>query len=104
MGTENQGRPYSLKRRAKSLRVNTLIEAFHEAIPYSCGEIIPLTRVYNLYRSMGLRYLSVVDIDNKLAGIKRKELITMEFTSDLFKLKPIHFQITTNPKAQKTSI
>lgn len=47
------------------------------------GEHWPLTRVYRLYRSLGLRHLPVINMHNQLVGIlSRKELQT-DFRQDL---------------------
>ena len=53
--------------------------------PQCCHELSPLTRVYNIYRSLGLRHLPVVNSENECVGmITRKELMVIEFTKDLY--------------------
>merc|ERR1739838_623693 len=52
--------------------------------PFCVQVDTPLTRVFRLYRSMGIRHLPVVDIDNRVVGmLTRKELRT-DFKVDLF--------------------
>jgi len=52
--------------------------------PFCVQVDTPLTRVFRLYRSMGIRHLPVVDIDNRCVGmLTRKELRT-DFKVDLF--------------------
>eukprot|EP01134_Creolimax_fragrantissima_P005325 CFRG5325T1 len=48
--------------------------------PYTVLHISPLPRVFNLFRTMGLRQLPVTDRDNNLLGIiTRKDLTNLEY-------------------------
>ncbi|KNC83041.1 hypothetical protein SARC_04689 [Sphaeroforma arctica JP610] len=48
--------------------------------PYTVLHIAPLPRVFNLFRTMGLRQLPVTDRDNNLLGIvTRKDLTHLEY-------------------------
>ena len=51
--------------------------------PFTVQETTPLTRVFRLYRSMGIRHLPVVSFGGEVMGmLSRKELRT-DFTVDL---------------------
>lgn len=52
--------------------------------PYSVYSYTKLSKVFRLYRAMGLRHLPVIDDDNYVIGmLTRKELMT-DFKGDLF--------------------
>ena len=43
----------------------------------------PVTRVFRLYRGLGLRHLPVVDVDNKVVGMITRKEIRTDFSHDL---------------------
>ena len=48
---------------------------FMNLSPYTCIESVSFARLFNLFRSMGLRHLVVVNENNKVVGIvTRKDL------------------------------
>jgi len=55
------------------------LRPYMNPVPFTIRENSPLTRVFLLFRTMGLRHLVVVDIDNKIQGmITRKNLVHLE--------------------------
>eukprot|EP00357_Protocruzia_adherens_P037297 CAMPEP_0115044296 /NCGR_PEP_ID=MMETSP0216-20121206/47390_1 /TAXON_ID=223996 /ORGANISM="Protocruzia adherens, Strain Boccale" /LENGTH=228 /DNA_ID=CAMNT_0002426801 /DNA_START=32 /DNA_END=718 /DNA_ORIENTATION=- len=62
----------------EDLRIRKLnLKPYMSPFPLSVHEYTTLTRVYHLYRALGLRHLPVVDIENNVVGIiSRKELMT----------------------------
>lgn len=52
--------------------------------PFSVGEETSLVRVYRLCRSMGIRHLPVVNIDNEIVGILTRKELRADFTQDLY--------------------
>ena len=55
------------------------LRPYMNPVPFSVRETSPLTRVFLLFRTMGLRHLPVIDIDNKILGIiTRENLVHLE--------------------------
>ena len=60
------------------------LRPYLNAGPYVVYSNAKLSKVFRLYRAMGLRHLPVIDEDNFVVGmLTRKELMT-DFKSDLF--------------------
>ena len=47
-------------------------------------DVTPLTRVFRLYRSMGIRHLTVTNIDNEVVGILTRKELRTDFKTDLY--------------------
>merc|ERR1712173_20099 len=61
------------------LMMNIDLRPYMNPVPYSVRESSPLTRVFTLFRTMGLRHLVVVDINNKIIGmITRINLVHLD--------------------------
>ena len=61
------------------LSMNIDLRPYMNPVPYSVRESSPLSRVFTLFRTMGLRHLVVVDIDNKIIGmITRVNLVHLD--------------------------
>lgn len=55
------------------------LRPYMNPVPFTVRESSPLTRVFLLFRTMGIRHLTVVDIDNKVVGmVTRKNLVHLE--------------------------
>jgi predicted transcriptional regulator len=57
---------------------------FMNPVPISVREECPLSRVFVLFRSLGIRHLIVTDIDNHVQGIISRQTIMSSFQQDLF--------------------
>lgn len=57
------------------LRMKVHLQQFINLSPYTCNESVSFSRIFNLFRSMGLRHLVIVNEDNKAVGmVTRKDL------------------------------
>ena len=46
-------------------------------------DVTPLTRVFRLYRAMGIRHLPVTNIENEVVGILTRKELRTDFSHDL---------------------
>ena len=51
--------------------------------PFSVMDVTPLTRVFRLYRAMGIRHLPVTNIENEVVGILTRKELRTDFCHDL---------------------
>ena len=51
--------------------------------PFSVMDVTPLTRVFRLYRAMGIRHLPVTNIENEVVGILTRKELRTDFSQDL---------------------
>ena len=52
--------------------------------PFSVMDVTPLTRVFRLYRAMGIRHLTVTNVDNEVVGILTRKELRTDFKTDLY--------------------
>jgi len=56
---------------------------FMNPAPFSVMDVTPLTRVFRLYRAMGIRHLPVTNIENEVVGILTRKELRTDFSHDL---------------------
>ena len=56
---------------------------FMNPAPFSVQTVTPLTRVYRLYRGIGIRHLPCVNSDNEVEGIITRRILRTNFKNDL---------------------
>jgi CBS domain-containing protein len=59
------------------------LEFFMNAHTFTVSENTSLTRVYRLYRAMGIRHLVVVNGSNEVAGMLTRRELHTDFSTDL---------------------
>ena len=57
---------------------------FMNPVPFSVQEECPTSRVYRIFRAMGLRHLVVVGRHNDVRGIITRKDLRSDFSQDLF--------------------
>jgi len=60
------------------------LRPFMNPTPFSVRGISPLTRVYHLYRKMGLRHLPVCNKRNEVIGIITRQDLRTDFSHDIW--------------------
>ena len=63
---------------------------FMNPAPFSVMDVTPLTRVFRLYRAMGIRHLPVTNIENEVVGILTRKELRTDFSHDLCALHSCH--------------
>ena len=63
---------------------------FMNPAPFSVMDVTPLTRVFRLYRAMGIRHLPVTNIENEVVGILTRKELRTDFSHDLCALHSRH--------------
>ncbi len=60
------------------------LDRFLNPAPVSVQTVTRLSRVYQLYRSMGIRHMPVVDKKNRVVGMLTRQELHTDFSLDLF--------------------
>jgi chloride channel 7 len=75
--------PVKISKKAMADRYLDL-RPFMNPTPFSVRDISPLSKVYHLYRKMGLRHLPVCNVRNEVVGIITRQDLRTDFDHDLF--------------------
>ena len=60
------------------------LRPFMNPVPVTVQLQCPLSRVFTLFRSLGMRHLVVTDLNNEVQGIISRQTIMSSFQQDLF--------------------
>lgn len=60
------------------------LRPFMNPVPITVQLDCPLSRVFVLFRSLGIRHLVVTDVNNEVQGIISRQTIMSSFQQDLF--------------------